>query len=413
MSRPKLLLLTTRFPFGPGEEFLATELMYLAQHFAITVVPTAQDVDLSISRPMPAGVQLHRDMLGKLPVGAKGTLIWAMKHPGKALRGGRKILRECRRLHCHPGSMKALLRFVTLGMRIEDQLTQTHAFGTMDIVYSYWLSPTALAALFLKERGYAGMAIARAHGGDLYHERSALGVLPAQPLLAAGLDRIFCVSQHGVDYLHARYPEISEKFELFRLGAPSPPTSNPFPATDRLHLVSCAYLTPIKRIDLLINALSQLNIPVTWTHLGGGEQMKQIQLQAQKLPANISWRITGVIPNQEIHRFYQSHPVDLFINVSASEGLPVSMMEALSYSIPVAATDVGGVHEVVTPGKNGYLWDVNVTPATIAATLNAYYQLPKATKQAMRAASWQQWHEHVNAEKQYPAFAQRLLALLS
>ena len=45
--------------------------------------------------------------------------------------------------------------------------------------------------------------------------------------------------------------------------------------------------------------------------------------------------------------YYSANRVDLFISLSASEGLPVSMMEAISFGIPILATGVGGVPEIV------------------------------------------------------------------
>lgn len=45
----------------------------------------------------------------------------------------------------------------------------------------------------------------------------------------------------------------------------------------------------------------------------------------------------------------------MFINVSSSEGLPVSIMEACSFGIPIIATNVGGTAEIVQAGVNGIL----------------------------------------------------------
>ncbi len=53
--------------------------------------------------------------------------------------------------------------------------------------------------------------------------------------------------------------------------------------------------------------------------------------------------------------YYSNHDIHLFINVSKSEGLPVSIIEAISFGIPVIATDVGGTREIVFDGKNGFL----------------------------------------------------------
>ena len=90
----------------------------------------------------------------------------------------------------------------------------------------------------------------------------------------------------------------------------------------------------------------------------------------------------------------------------------MSMMEAMSYGVPIAATAVGGVPELVEPERNGYLWPADVSPETIAETLHAFHSLPDDAKQAMREASWQIWHERVNAEVQYAGFARRLRALV-
>ncbi|UCE67742.1 MAG: glycosyltransferase family 4 protein [Candidatus Zixiibacteriota bacterium] len=47
--------------------------------------------------------------------------------------------------------------------------------------------------------------------------------------------------------------------------------------------------------------------------------------------------------------------MDVFVLSSISEGLPLSVIEAMSASKPVVATDVGGLPEIVIPGKTGYL----------------------------------------------------------
>ena len=47
--------------------------------------------------------------------------------------------------------------------------------------------------------------------------------------------------------------------------------------------------------------------------------------------------------------------IDLFVLPSLSESLPVSIIEAMSFGIPVVATDVGGVPEIVADGETGYI----------------------------------------------------------
>ena len=45
--------------------------------------------------------------------------------------------------------------------------------------------------------------------------------------------------------------------------------------------------------------------------------------------------------------YYKNNIIDIFINLSASEGIPVSIMDAISFGIPCIATNVGGTGEIV------------------------------------------------------------------
>ena len=43
-----------------------------------------------------------------------------------------------------------------------------------------------------------------------------------------------------------------------------------------------------------------------------------------------------------MNAFFKEKPIDVFLNVSSTEGTSVALIEAMSYSIPVIVTDVGG-----------------------------------------------------------------------
>jgi glycosyltransferase involved in cell wall biosynthesis len=62
---------------------------------------------------------------------------------------------------------------------------------------------------------------------------------------------------------------------------------------------------------------------------------------------------------------------DCFVLSSTSEGLPISVLEAMAAGVPVVASDVGGVHELVTDGSTGYL----VPPRDPAALAQALRQV--------------------------------------
>jgi glycosyltransferase involved in cell wall biosynthesis len=61
----------------------------------------------------------------------------------------------------------------------------------------------------------------------------------------------------------------------------------------------------------------------------------------------------GFCENDLIHEILNS--TDIFLLPSQREGLPTVILEAMSHGIPVIASDVGGIPELVQHGKTGYL----------------------------------------------------------
>lgn len=58
---------------------------------------------------------------------------------------------------------------------------------------------------------------------------------------------------------------------------------------------------------------------------------------------NVAYNFVEYLNNEEVYTFYRNNRVDVFLNVSESEGVPVSIMEAMSCHIPTIAPDVGGM----------------------------------------------------------------------
>jgi len=59
--------------------------------------------------------------------------------------------------------------------------------------------------------------------------------------------------------------------------------------------------------------------------------------------------------------------MDVFVLSSLREGLPLAVLEAMAAGVPVIATDVGGVKEVVTDGEDGLLVPVGDSQALAEA----------------------------------------------
>ena len=133
-----------------------------------------------------------------------------------------------------------------------------------------------------------------------------------------------------------------------------------------------ARLVPVKNHQLLLQAVAGLAPAVPELHLaiiGGGELENSLRQQA--VAAGIADRVhfCGLI--SEIEEVYAD--LDLLVLSSKNEGTPVVIIEALASGCPVAATNVGGVSELLEGGKYGALLPsegLSFTPALKAALDN-------------------------------------------
>ena len=180
---------------------------------------------------------------------------------------------------------------------------------------------------------------------------------------------------------------------------------------DEILICSCSNLIPVKQVDRIIEVLSMLKISnLHWIHFGDGPLRAELEAMAKKLLPNVEYEFRGIVPNNAILDFYASQYVDLFINLSSSEGILVSIMEALSAGIPVVATNVGGTAEAVND-KNGFLIFSDFNSADVALTITNYLNLNPAQQQQYRQNAYIFWKDNFEAEKNYGKFAEMLNGL--
>jgi glycosyltransferase involved in cell wall biosynthesis len=284
------------------------------------------------------------------------------------------------------------------------------------IFYTYWLDEITLGICLAKQKYPKIKIISRAHGADLYEERHLPPYIPYRPEIFNLLDRVFTDSQAGRTYLITRYPLHKSLFEISCLGV-SKQDFITEPSNDSIfRIVSCSNLVPIKRIDLLIRGLVELGMLrphqiFDWVHIGGGPLRLELEQAARiLLPQNIKYHFLGYLPKGGVISFYQNNKVDVFINVSSSEGTPVSVMEAQSCSIPVIATAVGGNSEIVT-SDNGLLLTENPKADEIANAI-CFLLKDRNLIQDKKKKSYENWDKNYNSEKNLPSFATDLINIL-
>jgi glycosyltransferase involved in cell wall biosynthesis len=113
-------------------------------------------------------------------------------------------------------------------------------------------------------------------------------------------------------------------------------------------------LVPAKAYHVLIDAFTSIdsqNLPACLLFIGDGELRNDLQSYAEK--KQVSDKIFFLGARDDIPRLLSV--MDVFVISSDREGLPVAMLEAMANKIPVVATAVGGIPEVINPGQNGVL----------------------------------------------------------
>ncbi|GAV23437.1 glycosyltransferase family 4 protein [Carboxydothermus pertinax] len=115
-----------------------------------------------------------------------------------------------------------------------------------------------------------------------------------------------------------------------------------------------ARFAPQKGLNYLLEALSLLKAEgVLFRAIVGGDGPLKEELLAESKKLGLSNLVDfpGYVTNPL--KFYQE--IDIFVLPSLSEGLPLTLLEAMSCKLPVIATGVGGIPEVVISGENGIL----------------------------------------------------------
>lgn len=129
-------------------------------------------------------------------------------------------------------------------------------------------------------------------------------------------------------------------------------------------LVGCvAQLKPVKRVDVLLEAVARVERPVGLVLVGDGVERRSLENLVVRLGIADRVRFCGEHPDS----CPWLHAMDVFALSSDVEGLPVAALEAMAAGLPVVATRVGGIPEVVHDGVTGLLVPRRDPPALAAA----------------------------------------------
>lgn len=407
-SHLNLFLFTASYPYDNAAEqtFLSDEVVYLKKEFnRVILVPR----DCTGNRlPLPDGVEVdesYASFLAANRVKALSTAIFS-SHFFADIFSRPSIL-------FNKEALQRLIKFVgkaNLTRQWVERWFQNSSVNPHDCVfYTFWFDDSSMGIGLAKNNLPDVRVVSRAHGYDLYEERYKFAYWPRRSAALSLMDRFFPDSEMGLRYMQSRYPQYQAKYQTALLGVMPSGFITPPSQDGKLRIVSCSRIVPVKRVDLLLEGIASASrlrpdIQIEWHHFGDGDSRAELQEQAHKtFSANAKATFHGYTTQQDLFDFYRETPLDIFVNVSESEGTPVAIMEAISCGIPILASAVGGNVEIAAE-QNGTLLSPNPPPEEIAeALINIYDNVDAAAKK--RKGSFQVWQEKYNAEHNFQEFA--------
>lgn len=412
-----LYLLTNSFPYGKGEKsFIIPELNELSKEYKITVLSCAsrEQVEDKMSETVlnpNISVILLRNHLSGIQKGIYllkalfSPLLWQELF---YLVKSRKSIYK---------SWYFILSFYARACNIKRQLKRLKLLHQDAIYYTYWYNHCTLGLLLAKKKYKNIRVITRTHGYDLYHERCPGNWQPFKQYMTKAIDAIFFICSQAKEYYMNNFlidEEEINKLHLARLGVPPKQKRNFLRDNDIFEMVSCSNVISIKRVELIIEALALCNddMKIHWTHFGDGDLLQQIKRLAENKLAfckHISYSFYGHVSNQTVMKYYESYPINCFITTSSTEGCPVSVQEAISYGIPIIATAVGGVPELVE--GNGVLLSSTPSITEIVDAIKEIYYASEQQIEAWRDNSYKLWKDKFNSDENYQAFVKQITEL--
>lgn len=389
MKDKALFLFTDSFPYGRFEPYLEDEIILLSKLFKkVFVFPI--NTDLPFSREVPGNfivVNIHQEVKSKKIQFIKSlSLLYKLFYQEKkslALRNFKTTLRIAYNAYCYCCAIESYI--------INNQLEKQYSITG----YSYWFYQWSLINSILRAKGVLSYAFSRAHSYDLY---DYIKYNWFAHFKVKYLDKVYPVSKHGTEYLKQKHSTHGSKIETNYLGTYDFGINTNIKNGNDLVICSCSAVRDIKRIDIIIRALCGVKLNVKWFHFGDGPLYTETKNLAEKiLPENIKTQFFGHVPNKDIIRFYQENRVDLFINVSEKEGLPISLVEAISFGIPVIGPQIFGIPEIVN-SSTGILLPHGFTYNHITSIINEF-PFTNKTSESFRLQTREYWKENFDKNK--------------
>ena len=216
-------------------------------------------------------------------------------------------------------------------------------------------------------------------------------------LLSRWFARIVAVSTDVGSHLVKQYAFREDRIESIHNGIKIPETAFHKPEAGPFVIGSSGRLFPVKDYPLMVNVAREIAITnendVRFELAGEGPERPALESMVEIYGLQDHFVLRG--HQNDMDTFYRG--IDLYLNTSIHEGIPLTILEALARGIPVIAPAVGGINEIITDGVDGFLVKSR-NPADFAQKCLLLWE-NKALRSKMSAAARDKANNTFSAER--------------
>lgn len=206
---------------------------------------------------------------------------------------------------------------------------------------------------------------------------------------ADGAAAVVTVSEANVEYMERSFGIGRARMRLIPCGIDTEQFRPGGVRIEPPHIVCVARLEPVKNHAMLLQACALLRgrgLDFRCVLIGDGKSREAVAEERARLGLEDIVLMTGAADQDQVCRWWQGAAIAVL--PSNSEGMPVSLMEAGACGLPIVATAVGGIPEMLAHGVSGLL----IPPGDAAALASALEELLRdpAKRAAYGAAAREQ-----------------------
>ena len=175
-------------------------------------------------------------------------------------------------------------------------------------------------------------------------------------LLASRFDKVVAVSMDVKESLMRDFSLEDKRIQVIRNGIVVSDTLRNFTTKDSFLIGSAGRFVPVKDYPLMVEVARDVisKCPkIRFELAGDGPLMANIKELIEKYRLEEYFALPGFLDDVSV--FYKN--LDVYLNTSLHEGIPMSVLEAMANGLPIIAPKVGGFKEIITDGVDGYLLD--------------------------------------------------------